>query len=410
MSWDHKQIGRRATLLRLMGLAALVAGLIGAGAPRGARAQAERAVIDPERVGYPRSMAALGDSITTAFFSNPGQLADAKQNSWSTGTAAAVNSHYTRTLAMQPAIAGKNHNFAVFGAKMSALAGQVTQAISSSSEYVTILMGANDLCTFNEASMTPVATFRTQFSDSLTALSAGLPDARILVVGMPDVYKVWEVAHGETQAQNIWTAFQVCQTMLQNPASTAAADVERRERVRQRNLEYNTQLSEVCAQFIHCRYSNALAASSFQLSDLAEDYYHPSIAGQAKLAAATYAQGFNFSDMAAPVSTARSSRAAGGMYQISISATDNAGVAGIEYRLGAGPWQRYQSPLTVAADAEVIYRAVDINGNIEGSRKALILTKHIFLPFVTRSAAAPAGQSAQDIYSAIMRTIVRSLS
>jgi lysophospholipase L1-like esterase len=410
MSWDHKRFGRRATLLRLLGLAALVAGLVGAGAPRGARAQSERPVIDPQRVGYPRSMAALGDSITRAFLSKPGQIDDAPENSWATGTAAAVNSHYTRTLAMQPAIAGKNYNFAVSGAKMSALAGQVTQAISVSSEYVTILMGANDVCALSEASMTPVATFRTQFSDALTALSAGLPDARILVVGVPDVYKVWEVAHGESQAQTIWTAFQVCQTMFQNPASTAAAAVERRARVRQRNLDYNTQLAEVCAQFIHCRYSAALAASTFQLTDLAEDYYHPSIAGQAKLAAATYTQGFNFSDMAAPVSTARSSRAAGGMYQISISATDNAGVAGIEYRLGAGPWQRYQSPLTVANDAQVIYRAVDINGNIEGSRMALILTRHIFLPFVTRSATAPAGQAAQIVYSAIMRTIVRSLS
>jgi lysophospholipase L1-like esterase len=384
MSWDYMRFGRRAALLRLLGLAALVAGLVGAGAPRGAGAQAERSVIDPPRVGYPRSMAALGDSITRAFLSKPGMIEDAPENSWSTGTAAAVNSHYARTLAMQPAIAGKNNNFAVSGAKMSALAGQVTQAISSSSEYVTILMGANDVCTFNEAGMTPVATFRTQFDDALTALSAGLPDARILVVGLPDVYKVWEVAHGETQAQNIWTAFQVCQTMFQNPASMATTDVERRARVRVRNLDYNTQLSEVCSQFIHCRYSDALTASTLQLTDLADDYYHPSIAGQAKLAAATYAQGFNFSDMAAPVSTARSTRAAGGMYQLSISATDNAGVSGVEYRLGAGPWQRYQAPLTVAEDAEVIYRAVDINGNIEGSRMALILTKHIFLPLVIK--------------------------
>jgi lysophospholipase L1-like esterase len=329
-------------------------------------------------------MAALGDSITRGFLSNPGLIEDAPENSWSTGTAAAVNSHYTRILAMQPAIAGKNNNFAVSGAKISNLAGQVTQAISSSSEYVTILIGSNDVCALSEASMPPAATFRTQFSDALTALSAGLPDARLLVVGLPDVYKVWEVAHGEVQAQNIWTAFQVCQTMFQNPASTAAADVDRRARVRQRNLDYNTQLAEVCAQFIHCRYSDALTAATFQLTDLAQDYYHPSIAGQAKLAAATYTQGFNFSDMAAPVSTARSARAGGGMYQLSISASDNAGVAGIEYRLGAGPWQRYQSPLTVANDAQVIYRAVDINGNIEGSRMALILTKHIFLPFVIK--------------------------
>ncbi|HYF63352.1 MAG TPA: GDSL-type esterase/lipase family protein, partial [Herpetosiphonaceae bacterium] len=286
MGWKHT----RLALLRLVGLAALV-GLIGSG--RGAGAQAERAAIDPERVGYPQSLAALGDSITRAFLSVPinypsEQPSDAPQNSWSSGTEAAVNSHYSRIRAAQPLIDGKNNNFAATGSNMSGLAGQVNQAVAAKSDYVTILLGANDVCTGSEGSMTAVATFRSQFSAGLTALSAGLPDARILVVGVPDIYKVWELAHSNQQAQLVWNTFGVCQSMFQNPASTDQADVYRRARVRQRNIDFNTQLSEVCAQFIHCRYSDVLFTSTLEAADLAQDFYHPSIAGQAKLAAATY--------------------------------------------------------------------------------------------------------------------------
>src|SRR2546423_12350919 len=66
---------------------------------------------------YPGSMASTGDSITRAY--NTGSaFADAPANSWSTGTNATVNSHYTRLLALNPNISGKNFNDAKSGAKM----------------------------------------------------------------------------------------------------------------------------------------------------------------------------------------------------------------------------------------------------------------------------------------------------
>jgi hypothetical protein len=50
-----------------------------------------------------------------------------------------------------------------------------------------------------------------------------------------------------------------------------------------------------------------------------------------------------------------------------LSATDNAGVAGIEYSIGGGAWTLYTGPVTVATGSTLTWRAVDVNGNIEAS-------------------------------------------
>jgi arabinoxylan arabinofuranohydrolase len=51
-----------------------------------------------------------------------------------------------------------------------------------------------------------------------------------------------------------------------------------------------------------------------------------------------------------------------------MTATDNVGVAGIEYRLNDAPWTRYTAPLAVPLGTQVAYRAVDVNGVNEPTR------------------------------------------
>src|SRR4029450_466259 len=62
----------------------------------------------PNLTGYPNSMAATGDSITRAYNTGTLPFSDAPGNSWSTGTRAFVGSHYSRILAAQPTIFGRN--------------------------------------------------------------------------------------------------------------------------------------------------------------------------------------------------------------------------------------------------------------------------------------------------------------
>lgn len=240
---------------------------------------------------YPGSMAALGDSITTAFNSGFFPFTDAKTNSWSTGTSLTVNSHYRRLLALNPAISGKAFNYAVAGAKMVALAGQAAK-VGTTVEYVTILMGANDVCTTSEATMTPVAAFGTQFQAAMNTLTASAvaSNRRIYVVSIPDVYQLWFLFHNNSTARSRWSSFGICQSLLANPTSTAEADVARRARVRLHNQALNTELQRVCAAFTQCRFDGNKAFNyKFTASDVTtRDYFHPSVTGQTSAARVTW--------------------------------------------------------------------------------------------------------------------------
>lgn len=239
---------------------------------------------------YPNSMAALGDSITRAY--NTGSAwVDAPANSWTTGTNTSVNSLYLRFKAANPLITGKAYNDAKSGAKMADLLGQVATANGQRVEYVTILMGANDACTSSESTMTAVATFRSQFQSAMNSLVASSPNVRIYVLSIPDVYNLWSVLKSNSSARFTWALFRICQSMLKNPTSTLQADVDRRARVRQRVIDFNTQLAQVCALYVQCRFdNNATFGTQFVTSDVStRDYFHPSLAGQAKLAGVAWA-------------------------------------------------------------------------------------------------------------------------
>jgi lysophospholipase L1-like esterase len=240
-------------------------------------------------VTYPNSMASLGDSITRAFNTGFLPFFDAPANNWSTGTNSNVNSHYERILATNPNIRGRNFNFAVSGAKMINLNDEVN-SINQQVDYVTILLGANDVCTTNQANMTSVATFKSQLQTGLNTLKAKLPNARIFIASIPNIYNLWQILKDNFFARLTWGALSICQSMLVNPTSNATADVNRRNLVHQRNIDLNTALAEVCATYSRCRFDNNASYNTvFVPSDVSSrDYFHPTIAGQKKIADTTY--------------------------------------------------------------------------------------------------------------------------
>lgn len=250
----------------------------------------------------PDSMASTGDSITRAFNTGFLPYLDAPANSWSTGTSTSVNSHYLRLLNLNPAISGRNFNDAVSGAKMADLAGQMTTAAGQHVDYVTVLLGGNDVCRPSLDSMTAVTDFRAQFSTGLNVISTASPNTLVYVVSVPDVYNLWEILHDDSSARSTWDTFGVCQSLLANPLSTAQADVDRRAAVRQRATDFNVALAEICATYTRCRFDrNAAFDTKFTPSDVStRDYFHPSLAGQAKLAAVSWAAG-PYADAVRPI-------------------------------------------------------------------------------------------------------------
>jgi lysophospholipase L1-like esterase len=248
------------------------------------------------QTGSPDSMAATGDSITRAFNTGLLPFTDAPRNSWSTGSRTYVWSHYRRILAVNPTIFGRNYNDARSGAKMRDLAGQMATVNTQHVDYVTVLMGANDACASSEAAMTPVADFRSQFEAALGELAGGSPQAHVYVVSIPDVYRLWLIFHNDPEARLAWRLTGFCKSMLANPGSTAPADEARRQRVRQRIINYNTVLADGCALYLRCHFDgNAVFNYSFQRKDVSKvDYFHPSREGQRVLAAVTWEAGFDF--------------------------------------------------------------------------------------------------------------------
>lgn len=243
----------------------------------------------------PASMASLGDSITRAF-NACGWYVDCTSRSWSTGGGNdAVDSHFERLRALD-ATMSTSYNDARTGAVVADLPGQAQSARNQGAGYVTVLIGANDACTSSESTMTSVATFRSHVSSALSTLDPDGRDVNVYVSSIPDIHRLWEIGKDSGSARSAWSAFDICQSMLANPQSTAQADVDRRQRVRQRVIDFNAALESECAAYTNCRYDGgAVFGYQFQFSQMSGwDYFHPNESGQAVLAEVSWSAGFDW--------------------------------------------------------------------------------------------------------------------
>jgi lysophospholipase L1-like esterase len=235
----------------------------------------------------PNSTAATGDSITRGFDANGScVLRDCPQLSWASGTDAAVNSQFARLLVLNPNLAGHQYNIAKTGARMIDLAGQLRTAGYYKIDYVTVLMGANDLCTSSAATMTRTYDLAVQFYNALASYFYYNPDGHVFVSSIPDIYQLWSGLHTNANAIRVWKLFHICQSML----ATSNSDADR-QKVVDRETADNSALAYVCTTyFASCRWDNMATFNfKFPVSDVSTvDYFHPSPAGQADLAAETW--------------------------------------------------------------------------------------------------------------------------
>ena len=236
----------------------------------------------------PNSMAALGDSITRAFNvccsygDHPGQ-------SWSTGGAwyDGISSHAERIRRRNSAITGHAYNYAVTGARMSGAEAQARAVAAQQVDYVTVLLGANDLCTSSPSTMTPTASFQAQFSKAMAILKEQLPGARIFVSSIPDIYQLWKVLHTNRVARTVWATAGICPSMLGATRTEA-----QRQQVVTRQIAFNRILEGTCREYgARCRWDGGATYSyKFSASQVSVlDFFHPDLEGQAALASVTWA-------------------------------------------------------------------------------------------------------------------------
>lgn len=362
-------MARRTTLAALLSLALLL-GLLPAGA----------AATTP----LPDSMVAVGDSITQAASTGGSLGTDYPQNSWSTGTNATVNSHYLRLTALNPAMSSHATNLSVSGAKMTHLADQMRLAAAQTPDYVTVLIGGNDVCTDTEAQMTEVDAFRAQFEDAMEAIAAS-PGTTVYVVSIPRVLGLWELFKNNWWARLVWSAGNICQSLLANPTSTQTADVQRRARVAQRNIEFNQVLEQVCGAAANCHWDGGAAYSTpFTTADVSGDYFHPSTTGQAKLARVSW----NAGPWAAPpsvslasLSGSASSRKGGWTARVTLSTVDGNGQP-VSSAAVSGQWSTGVSGGCTTGSTGSCSFTLNLGRTVKTASWTITTITHATLPYV----------------------------
>ncbi|GGS20177.1 SGNH/GDSL hydrolase family protein [Streptomyces griseoviridis] len=281
--------GRRRPWAASVALAAVTA--LGAGACGGGGPAESKASPSPTRTPLwdtsPASVAAVGDSITRGFDACT-VLSDCPEVSWATGDSAEVDSLAVRLLGRKAA-AGRSWNHAVTGARMADLPAQMARAAGHRPELVTVMVGANDACRSSTAAMTPVAEFRERFEAALRTLRATAPRAQVYVSSIPDLKRLWSQGRTSALGKQVWK-LGICPTMLGDADALDEAATERRATVEQRVRDYNEVLADVCAEDRRCRTDGgAVYAYRFGTGQLSHwDWFHPSVDGQARLAAIAY--------------------------------------------------------------------------------------------------------------------------
>ncbi|MFJ8307996.1 MULTISPECIES: SGNH/GDSL hydrolase family protein [unclassified Streptomyces] len=234
----------------------------------------------------PKSVAAVGDSITRGFDACT-VLADCPEVSWSTGSDTAVDSLAVRLLG--PAAPGHSWNFAKTGARMADLPAQMGRAGAQRPGLVTVMAGANDACRDDVSDMTPVAAFRADFEAALRQLRTVSPKSQVYVTSVPDLKRLWSTGRGSLLGKEIWK-LGICQSMLADADDLGTAATERRSAVYERVVAYNEALKDVCAKDRACRYDGgAVFDYDFGGDQLSHwDWFHPSKNGQSRLAEIAY--------------------------------------------------------------------------------------------------------------------------
>ncbi len=271
-------------------------------APSGAQASASSAPATPRptppAVQLPALLGAIGDSLTAAV-NVTGVLATEPEHSWVLGSAPddEVTSHLERlrTLGSDPVVVPAARPGAPIAAAVrqaNAIVERAAELEDGATAYVTFELGANDICADSLDETTDPATFRAATRTALELLRDGLPaGSHVLVLSVPDVTRLRAVIEEVPLAQALHRRYDVCRSVLGEEADTDA--------VRTRIEAYNDALTRECEALadsdVGCRHdlggdpSRSLFGAEFSLPDLSPlDYFHPSLAGQARIADETW--------------------------------------------------------------------------------------------------------------------------
>lgn len=224
----------------------------------------------------------LGDSVTTA--TNARSWGDMKDSNWSTGTShrGGLESHFHK---LEKSLS-KNIipiNVAESGSTSRNIAEQVSELIKNDPDYVTLLIGGNDACSWAENHTNQLSQFEHTIDQAVQKLIEKNNDIKILMVPVPDMYHLWQL--GQDDCGWIWDLFGVCSNLL----SSGNSDEDRRH-FKDRLDDLNKGLKSVSERHpLNTYFDESLSEYKFKKEDVSrKDCFHPSLEGQNKISEMTW--------------------------------------------------------------------------------------------------------------------------
>lgn len=243
------------------------------------------------------TIVALGDSITKAFNAEH-YFGDSPEASWSTGTkvTAGFESHLERLQKLYPQKKVSGFNYAVTGAVVRDLDSQIRKANVKKPDYVTVIIGANDICRWSANYQDQLDTFSDTLKKNLDALVTANPKVKVTMSALPDVYRLWQLSKDTASCRKAWSFIGLCKGLL-------ASDLSNSQRLafKERWDHANSNMASIAAQFPqNIRFSDAVANYEFGKDQISpNDCFHPSTKGQSVLAQKTWEQSwFTNTDLA----------------------------------------------------------------------------------------------------------------
>jgi hypothetical protein len=247
--------------------------------------------------GYPRSIAVLGTPTAAGWgaeLAHP--FADAREDSWATGTNPAVRSIYSRLLAANPAIKGHNVNLTsgegapeAAGHELEDFAAEVHKALQLKAKPDLVLVQVIDRALKCDGTTERnFADYGSRFSDALTKLAQGLPNARIFVISQWGSFASYvSYLRGLPVGKRLKNAGKKpCQLVAAPSGQIVPSRVAYAKSI---VAGEQAQLRAACAKVPNCRYDGGAAQRiTVAPADISEFQYTPTVSGQAKLAAAEW--------------------------------------------------------------------------------------------------------------------------
>jgi lysophospholipase L1-like esterase len=224
----------------------------------------------------PYVVGALGDSISAGF--NALRYGDNRDLSWSGGLDAGglVQSHARRIKSL---LGDRNVvvvNEAFVGAESYQLPRQASRLLRVKPDYVTIAIGANDVCTWYEDYLPKLELYQKHLKGVINQIIAANSNVKIVLAPVPSIPLMYDLGSQRAGCQAKWDTMGVCKPLLAKDRTP-----EQRLEFVSRYRHLNQVIAEIAGLYpANIRFASALSESVFDVSMISPlDCFHPSIKG-----------------------------------------------------------------------------------------------------------------------------------